>query len=154
MPVAASDKKERESSRRGRSVLFLVHSIKSKQKAPLKDKGDSQKCCSLLETCRTLSSTLRTSRLASSIVCAGQATMNPLNTFWVRVLFSWRGKGKRGCCFSLVSAAVCGEPQMPSVDGRPAVAPLRRLVPEGPRSPTAAGLLQSHCSARLEAPLP
>lgn len=98
--------------------MFLLHNVKSKQKAPLKDKGDSQKCCSLVETCRTLFTTLRTSRLASSVACAAQTTMNPLNTFWVRVLFSWRGKGKGGWCFGLVSAAVCGEPQMPSVDGR------------------------------------
>ena len=98
--------------------MFLVHNVKSKQKAPLKDKGDSQKCCSLLETCRTLSTTLRTSRLASSITCASQTTMNPLNTFWVRVLFSWRGKGKGGWCFGLVSAAICDDPQMPFVDDR------------------------------------
>lgn len=102
----------------GRNVLFLVHSVKCKQKALLKDKGNSQKRYSLLETCRTLSTTLRTSRLASSITCAGQTTMNPLNTFWVRALFSWRGKGKGGWCFGLVSAAVCGEPQMPSVGGK------------------------------------
>lgn len=44
--------------------------------------------------------------------------MSPLNTLWVRVLFSWRGKGKGGWSFGLVSAAVCGEPQMLLVDGR------------------------------------
>lgn len=72
-----------KSSRREECFIFLVRNAESKQKAPPNKKGDSQKCCSL-ELCSALTTILRTSRLASSVACARQTTMDPLSTFWYR----------------------------------------------------------------------
>lgn len=109
-----------KSSKWEECFMFLVHNANNKQKAPPNKKGDAQKCCSL-ELCSTLTTILRTSRLASSVACARQTTMDPLRAYF-GTEFSWREKEKCWCS-ALISVSVCGKPQMLSADG------VHRLVP-------------------------
>lgn len=97
--------------------MCLVYNVKSKQKALLGVKETLRSAVAYLR-CAELCPQPRGLPGQLQALYVGQTTVNPLNTLWVRVLFSWRGKGKGGWCFGLVSAAVCGEPQMISVDGR------------------------------------
>lgn len=53
-----------------------------------------------------------------SAACAAQTTMNPLTHFGSEYCFHGGGNGREAGAFGLVSAAVCGEAQMPSVNVR------------------------------------